>query len=100
LIVRGWPSTARASTLTHAARHLAAALDDHRIQEGLNFSAVLVGDDDEPERNSHLRRREADADLVVHRLGHVGDDRADRRRHLGDGRGVASERRIAVFPDL
>ena len=81
-------------------RHLAAAIDDRRIQKGLNFSAVLVGDDDEPKRNSHLRRREADADLVVHRLGHVGDDRADLRRHLADGRGVASERRIAVFPDL
>src|SRR5262249_58348842 len=53
------------------ARRLAAAIDDGRIQERLHAAAFLVGDDDQPERDAHLRRGQADADLVVHRLGHV-----------------------------
>ena len=61
---------------------------------------VLIGDHDEAQRDADLRRRQTDANLVVHRLGHVGDDLAEFRRHVADRRGALAERGISIFPDF
>src|SRR5262249_50325884 len=82
------------------AGHLAAPVDDCRVEERLHAPALLVGDDDETQRDAHLRRREADPDLVVHRLGHVGDDLADLGSHLADGYGALAQCGIPVFSDF
>ena len=41
----------------------------------------------DPQRHADLRSREADAGRGIHRLEHVGDERADLVRDLVDGRG-------------
>src|SRR3989441_6171651 len=72
---------------------------DDRIDQRLGAVPLLVADDDQPERDTDLWRGEADADLVVHRVDHVQDDRAELGRHLADGLGAPPEHRVAVFPD-
>src|SRR5256885_1135971 len=79
---------------------LAALLDDHGVDERPHALAVLVAHDDEPERDADLRRGEADADLVVHRLGHVGDRLPDLGRDLLDRQRAPPEGRVAVLADL
>ena len=79
---------------------LAALPGDDRIEQRLGAPPLLVSDHDQPERDADLRRGEADAGLVVHRVDHVGDDGPDLGRHLADGLGAPAEDGVAVFPDL
>ena len=74
---------ARDRQASFLSRDFATLLDDRGVEERLDVAPVLVSEHDEPERDAHLGRGEADADLVVHGVGHVHDHRPDLGRDLG-----------------
>jgi hypothetical protein len=80
---------------------IAARLDDARVDERERRDAVLVDiDDDEPLRDADLRRGEADALRVVHRLEHVGNQQPQFLADLGDLLGLAPQHLGAELLDL
>ena len=74
----------------------APGLDD-RIDEGLDPALAVVHHED-PVGQADLRRGQADAHLMPHGLGHVGDDPLDLGGDLADRRGHLSQHRVAVQP--
>ncbi len=72
----------------------AAGLDD-RIEESLHPALAVVHDEDAV-RQTDLRGGQADADLVPHGLGHVGDDLLDLRRDVPHRGRHLTQHRVAV----
>src|SRR5262249_47536612 len=75
--------------------HGAAALGDDGVDERASASLAVVHDD-EAKRDADLRRREADADLLPHRLDHAVDDVLDLRGHGPYGLRHRAEDGIAI----
>ncbi len=78
----------------------AAPPGDGRVDERPRPAALVVVHEDQPERDADLGGGEADADLVVHGLDHVGDEALDLGRDGRDRVRLSSQDRIAVLPDF
>src|SRR6185503_17607719 len=89
------PGKREAALLAHL---LTALLDDDGVEIRSPTDPPALVDDEHPELDAHLDRRETDAHLGVHRLHHVVQPAFDLGRHLTDRRRLAPQDRVAVEP--